>query len=118
MKQSIKPKLSGKLTLSLVAVFLFIASIATAQTAPGATALTPKFSQAVAFNVSLPLQTLAPVAPRLVAPAAPLQEPVEIRPERGPIAMAKGHSGEGALQGAYGKRLPGQATIPAPLAHL
>lgn len=114
MKQSVRPRLSGKLTLSLVAVFLFMASITAAQNTGATTALTPQFSQAVAFDVSLPLQTLAPVAPRLVAPAAPWQEPVEIRPERGPLAKAQGHSGEGALQGSYGTRLPGQATIPAP----
>jgi hypothetical protein len=111
MTQIIKTKPSGPLVLSLVAVFLLVATMAAAQTTPGAAPLKPKFSQAVAFDVSLPLHVLAD-APRRMAPLLPSQEPVEIRPERGPVVKDRGYSGDGALQmrGSFGPALQIPAT--------
>jgi hypothetical protein len=51
------------------------------------------------------------------------QEPVEIRPERGPVAPDRGHSPDGALQGTTGSAAarslaaPASAAIAAPLAN-
>ena len=116
MPLQIRMKLSAQLVLSLVTVFLLVATTGAAQTAPGAAPLTPKFSEAAAFDVSLPLHVLAPAASLRMAPLAPSQEPVEIRPERGPVVKDQGHSGDGALQGANGLRLQiAAATIPTPL---
>ncbi len=89
----------GPVALRCVALFLLVATTGAAQTAPSAQPLTPKFSQATAFDVSPPLHTLPPAALR-VAPLTSSQEPIEIRPERGPVARDKGHSGDGALQEA------------------
>ena len=97
----------------------FLLSAAAAQGQAGATAkpLTPKFSEAVAFDVSPPLHVIAQQQHFRKAPLAPSAEPIEIRPERGPVAQDRGWSGDGALQGAGGQRLSQTAlTIPAPLA--
>jgi hypothetical protein len=107
---------SRPLVLCIVAVFLLVATTGAAQTAPGATSLKPTFSKATAFDVSLPLRALAAAARPRLAPFTPSQEPVEIRPERGPVVKDQGYSGDGALQGANGLRLQGAAaTTPAPL---
>jgi len=97
----------------------FLLSAAAAQGQAGATAkpLTPKFSEAVAFDVSPPLHVIAQQQHFRKAPLAPSAEPIEIRPERGPVVQDRGWSGDGALQGAGGQRLSQTAlTIPAPLA--
>ena len=111
MAQIIKTKPSGSLVLSLVAAFLLVAAVAAAQTTPGAAPLKPKFSQAVAFDVSLPLRALA-AAPFRMAPLRPSQEPVEIRPEPGPVVKDRGYSSDGALQtrGSFGPALQAPAT--------
>jgi hypothetical protein len=111
MTQIIRTKPSEPLVLSLVAVFLLVATMAAAQTTPGAAPLEPKFSQAVAFDVSLPLRALA-AAPFRMAPLRSSQEPVEIRPERGPVVKDRGYSSDGALQtrGSFGPALQIPAT--------
>ena len=111
MTQIIRTKPSGPLVLSLVAVFLLVATVAVAQNTPGAAPLKPKFSQAVAFDVSLPLRVLA-ATPFRIAPVGPSQEPVEIRPERGPVIKDRGYSSDGALQtrGSFGPALQIPAT--------
>jgi hypothetical protein len=75
----------------------------TARTQP----LTPKFSAAVAFDVSPALRNLPPAArPFVFSPNTVL----EVRPERGPVVPYKGHNGDRALQtSSYAP------TIPAPL---
>jgi hypothetical protein len=109
-------KPSGQLVLSLVAVFLLVATTGAAQAAPSVAPVKPKFSEAAAFDISLPLHALAPVVPLRMAPLAPAQEPIEIRPERGPIVKDRGYSNDGALQRASRLSLQGAATtIPAPL---
>jgi hypothetical protein len=84
----------------------------TARTHP----LTPKFSAAVAFDISPALRNLPPAAkPFALAPTTVL----EIRPERGPRAQSKGHSGDKALQTSGQVSAAGISAlaIPGPLAN-
>ncbi|MGE5206004.1 MAG: hypothetical protein ACM3PW_10340 [Chlamydiota bacterium] len=85
--------------LALLAVSLFLMGMGMAQAAPNAASPKPKFTNAVAFDVSLPFRTLAATSLRK-APLHHLPGVVEIRPERGPVAKDRGYSGDGALQGA------------------
>jgi len=57
---------------------------------------TPKFSNAVAFDVSLALSDLVSAPMKIAAPS----HDREIRPERGPVARDKGYTRDGALQTA------------------
>ncbi len=102
----------------MAALILIVAAVAIAFVAasPPASAqptarrqpLTPKFSAAVAFDVSPPLRSL-PLAKKHVADPSKL---FEIRPERGPRAQSKGYkSGDAALQA-----LSAAVAIPSPLA--
>ena len=74
----------------------------------------PKFSQAIAYDVSPPLRDLKK-AVRL-SPRALSTEVVEVRPERGPVPLYKGRSGDGALQGSMSLRAQ-LLSIPGPLAN-
>ncbi len=83
--------------MSAAAAMLFIAASPPASAQPTARThpLTPKFSTAVAFDISPALRTL-PLAKKYVADPSKL---LEIRPERGPRAQSKGYkSGDKALQ--------------------
>src|SRR5436190_23450062 len=76
-------------------LFITASPPASAQPTAHMQPLTPKFSTAVAFDVSPALRTL-PVAKKYVADPSNL---LEIRPERGPRAQSKGYkSGDKALQ--------------------
>ena len=76
-------------------VFLAVSPPAVAQPTARTDPLTPKFSAAVAFDVSPALRDL-PVTKKHVADPSKL---LDIRPERGPRAQSKGHkSGDKALQ--------------------
>ena len=70
----------------------------------------PRFSEAIAFDVSAPLRdksasALLRVPPGTVTQAGANQEPLEVRPERGPVVKDKGFSGDGALKGASSSAL-------------
>src|SRR5713101_6857349 len=99
------------LMLAAVAM-LFVAASPPASAQPTARAhpliLTPKFSTAVAFDVSPALRDLVPAAKRF----APSSTVLEVRPERGPVVRSKGHSGDAALQA-----LSPAVAIPSPLAN-
>ncbi len=89
-------------------VFLAVSPPAVAQPTAHWQPLTPKFSKAVAFDVSPALRSL-PLGKKHVADPSKL---LEIRPEGGPRAKSKGYkSGDGALQ----LLKPAAPTIPAPL---
>ncbi|MCI0447151.1 hypothetical protein L0152_28585, partial [bacterium] len=76
---------------------------------------TPKFLTPVAFDVSPSLKTLAATAGRKSIPAKPDDEGVlEIRPERGPVAIDKGYSGDGALQTSRAGMAPTVPSVPDP----
>ena len=76
-------------------LFMSVSPPASAQPTAHMQPLTPKFSTAVAFDISPALRTL-PVAKKYVADPSNL---LEIRPERGPRAQSKGYkSGDKALQ--------------------
>jgi hypothetical protein len=93
-------------------VFLAVSPPAVAQPRPRMHPLTPKFSKAVAFDVSPVLRSLQPIArPRMYPPSTIL----EIRPERagseGRVAhRARARGLDGALQ-----LLNPTPTIPAPI---
>jgi hypothetical protein len=93
--------------------------LSTAETAVGSAGskgsstapLKPRFSKAVAFDVSPPLRTMAPAATRGQAPP---QELIEIRKERGEPVRDSGFTGDGALQGPPGSTLAPGVGISAP----
>ena len=92
-------------------VFLAVSPPAVAQPSARPQPLIPKFSKAVAFDVSPALRSLAQIQrPRTFAPDTIL----EVRPERGPEGPqahgVKGHSVDGVLQ-----LFNPAPTIPAPL---
>jgi hypothetical protein len=94
--------------LVLLAVSPPAAAQPTARTRPLTPRLTPKFSKAVAFDVSPALRSL-PLGKKVVVDPSKL---LEIRPEGGPRAHSRGYkSGDGALQ----LLKPAAPTIPAPL---
>src|SRR5207237_5287198 len=70
----------------------------------------PKFSNAVAFDISPALRDLAPQP----APAFRSSAVAEIRPEHGAVARDKGHSADAALQSSS---QPGGLAIPGTLAN-
>src|SRR6266853_5432897 len=82
--------------MSAAAAMLFMAASPPASAQPTARThpLTPKFSAAVAFDVSPALRDLA-LSPKRFAPSSTV---LEVRPERGPVGRSKGHSGDAALQ--------------------
>jgi hypothetical protein len=113
-----KFRTEGLLAAAIGTAFLLGSAAAEGQAGASAKPLTPKFSEAVAFDVSAPLHVLAQQQHFRKAPLAPSAEPIEIRPERGPVVQDRGWSGDGALQGAGGQRLSQTAlTIPAPMAN-
>jgi hypothetical protein len=104
----------GPVKLALTFLVMLMATTAAAQNARFAAPLTPTFSQARAFDVSQPLRAMASVRPNRTIQGLP-QEPIEIRPEGGPVAKNQGFSGDAALQSNPGT--PQQAlaaTIPSP----
>ena len=91
------------------------ANVAPAAAAPTFTPPTPVFSNAVAFDTSPALRDLPPRAAMPLAPANPSAEPLDIRPDRGPVFQDKGFSGDGALQSNATPRAAIQApAIAAP----
>src|SRR5438552_1776618 len=94
--------------IAAAAAMAFVAASPPASAQPTARThpLTPKFSVAVAFDISPAVRNLPLAKKPLVTPSKLL----EIRPERGPEVQSKGYSGDGALQPFS----PGLA-IPAPL---
>ncbi len=88
-------------------VFLAVSPHVAAQPTARPQPLIPKFSTAVAFDVSPALRSL-PLAKKFVADPSKL---LEIRPERGPRAHSRGYkSGDAALQA-----LTAAVAIPSPL---
>lgn len=95
---------------------ILLAQPPAAQAAPVLkTAPTPHYASAVAFDVSLPAQTLVPLATRRAAPAASA-EPIDIRPEFGIAVANQKFTGDGALQSGSTLRsasVASAAAIPA-----
>ncbi len=98
---------------------LAVLCLTTAETAVGASGdkagpsapIRPRFTTAVAFDVSPPLRTMAPNA-RVGKPVA--EELKEIRKERGNIPTDRGHSPDGALQGPPGSTIAPSLAINPP----
>jgi hypothetical protein len=89
--------------VALAACFLLLMAAGT-HTAPASAPVgaEPRFSDAVAFDITPPLRDLAARIPK--APLGdPSAAPVEIRPDRGPVQPDTGFSGDGARQTAAGR---------------
>src|SRR6266851_6449375 len=101
---------AAAILVSAAAAMLFVAASPPASAQPTARPqpLIPKFSGAVAFDVSPALRDLVP-SPKRFTPSSTV---LEVRPERGPVARSKGHSGDAALQA-----LSPAVAIPSPLAN-
>ncbi len=95
-------KVFGKSMYIMIVLALLWATVGAAPAAPADRPAGPKpvFSQAVAFDVSRPLSEIAQQAALRSAPLALSDEPLDIRPDRGPVVRDQGFSGDGALQGA------------------
>jgi len=77
----------------------------------------PKFSTAVAFDVSRPAREIAPIS-LLRRGATATDEPLDIRPERGPVPADNGFTGDGAVFPSAARLMaPLSVNIPAPLAN-
>jgi hypothetical protein len=101
-----------RLSISFL-IFVTLTTLLSASAVSQSTSVaSPKFSTAVAFDISPPLRSL-PMMPRTKAFSSEPERDREIRPEGGPIAKDKGYSGDAALQrfDAAGKA----STIPSPL---
>ena len=115
-------KRSGRLVMSLLAIFVLVSSFGAVQAAPQTAqqvqrvSVEPKFSSAAAFDVSPALRDLALSARRSAARAAQENELREIRPDRGLVMTDQGHSPDGALQ-TGNRRQAVSAAIPAPMAN-
>ncbi len=103
------------LKLLTLIVILALLVVAVAALPVSAAPPQPKFSTAVAFDVSPALRDLAKQVH--TAPARPSSEDKEVRPERGPTVTDNGFSGDGAIQKSSQTRtaLPNGLTIPSPL---
>jgi hypothetical protein len=108
MKISQAQKLSATILIAVTLTILFPLSAVS----QSASAASPKFSSAVAFDVSPTLRSL-PQTPRITAFSSSAEREREVRPEAGPIANNKGYTGDAALQrfDAAAKA----ASIPSPL---
>jgi len=101
-------------TLLMIASLVGVCPAYAAQAAASKafTAPAPKFSPAVAFDVSPAVRNLAPAASALSSSVVR-----EVRPERGPVVKNRGFSGDAAVQKSGSMRLgpANAATIPNPL---
>ena len=93
-------------------LFVAVSPRASAQPTAERHPLTPKFSAAVAFDISPALRDLRPPALAFARPFKVFD--MEIRPERGPEVKDKGHSPDGALQASPQARTAGAATVAIP----
>jgi len=89
--------------------FVAVSPPASAQPTARTQPLTPKFSPAVAFDISPAVRDLPRAAKPLTFPPDTI---LEVRPERGPVVQSKGYSGDAALQA-----LSPAVAIPSPLAN-
>jgi len=111
------PQRLAQLVLSLFAVSLFVIPAAASQ--KKSPHLTPKFSNAVAFDISAPLRDLAPATKHVFPPSSEVRD-LEIRRERdlAPEVKDKGFTGDAALQSSTQRpAAPTTLTIPSPLAN-
>ena len=116
-------KRSGRLVMSLLAIFVLVSSLGAVQAAPPAAEKVqqvkaePKFSNAAAYDVSPALRDLAQSVKRAAAPTARDKKIREIRPDRGPVIVDQAHSVDGALQSGNGRQSAVSAAIPGTTAN-
>jgi hypothetical protein len=114
MKGNILSRHPG-LAAAVGGALLSLAGVGIATAAPPAPK--PKFSTAVAFDVSRPAREIAPPSPARRAATA-TDELLDIRPDRGPVAADQGFAGDDALFPSTARLMSGlSAAIAAPLAN-
>ena len=102
----------GKFVFGSLAVALLVISTGAAQNRSARSG--PKFSSAVAFDVSASLRDLAKTKPTKTLSSSKV---TQIRPERGPVTRDNGFWGDSALQRSAGKvtTFADALAIPSPL---
>jgi hypothetical protein len=93
---NLKTLISSHVSICAAAGALALAVVAAPAAAEGVAVGKPKFSTAVAFDLSRPARDIAPLsaAGRFALPESGL---LDVRPDRGPLVKDKGYSGDGAL---------------------
>jgi hypothetical protein len=90
--------LTARLIVLMVILSLLIAVIpASAAPSTPKISVAPTYKSNVAFDVSKPLRSVA-ARPAPLAPQPFGAEPVDFRPDRGPVAVDTGFAGDGAVQ--------------------
>jgi hypothetical protein len=114
-----RQSLIGASICALAGTLAMLGFAASADAATSIASPKPKFSTAVAFDVSRPLREITPPSVlRLAASGSANAEPLDIRPDRGPIAADTGFGGDAALQtSSTGRQSLLTATIAGPLAN-
>ncbi len=116
-------KVFGKSIYLFIVLSLLLVTVGAAPAAPQTKAAGPKpvFSEAVAFDVSRPVSEIAQQAALRSAPLALSDEPLDIRPDRGPVVKDQGFSGDGAMQAFEALRAApatsSAASMPEPMAN-
>ncbi|MCI0612277.1 hypothetical protein L0244_04735 [bacterium] len=103
-------------TISCFVLVLLLFTTGVAQSGAKVKGPKAKFSTPIAFDVSPTLRDIAAAAVTKVVPTVK-DEIREIRPERGPVVVDKGYSGDGVLQTTIGRSAAKGPLIPAPLAN-
>lgn len=120
MNSRVQRKYFEQILTILVVAILLLPTVGPAQAATSTPAIgiKPTFSTPVAFDVSMALSEMSQPARAQSLANNPDEEPVEIRPDRGPNVPDAGFSGDGALQ-ATSRQLGAMnvTTIPTTLAN-
>jgi len=100
MNSRVQRKYFEQILTILVVAILLLPTVGPAQAATSTPAIgiKPTFSTPVAFDVSMALSEMSQPARAQSLANNPDEEPVEIRPDRGPNVPDTGFSGDGALQ--------------------
>ena len=113
---------SHKILISVVVLVLLVSVVAvlSVSAAPLAKSPVPKFSTAVAFDKTPALRDMARSAAPRAARSVASDEVRDIRPDRGPVAVDQGFSGDGAIRESSALRAAAAssvAAISAPIAN-
>ena len=117
MKKKFVPIIATLILIASLFGVLPVSASPTNSPQQGFKAPKPKFTESIAFDVSPALRNLA----RQAGPQAadnPDAEPLDIRPDRGPVVVDNGFSGDGAMNSANSSSrlsLNSAMTIPSPL---
>jgi len=119
MKVRYQTKRSGRLMMSLLAIFVLVSSFGAVQAAPQ----TAENVQQVKAEPKFPMRRRLMFRQRCASWRKPPDRPQrrllemkklqEIRPDRGPVASDRGYSGDGAIQFGNRQQMAASLAIPA-----